>query len=468
MALTGYAEEAFTVDGVTYALLEDGSGVEVSKCNLTGDVVIPKTVKNGAVTYKVVAVGKNAFLYSEASSVTLPNSVLEVKATAFNATEIKRVNLGTGLEILGDNVFGFSRELEEVSELPASLTTIDGNPFVGNFKLKEIKIAEDNKSFKTVNGVLFNKNGNKLISYPYGAGLEYVIPEGVDSIGIDVFNTFQDFQKITFPSTLKVVMRGAFTYCSSMENANDLPEGLLAVGSNAFSNCRKLNVSLPSTLQQLSMTSFNNNWSMKKIHIPGGVKITGQQCFSDARSCTELIIDEGVETISDFCFQQCSALKEIVIPNTVTSVGSYAFSNCQNVKYLEIGEKVSTIDAAAFSNINPDKIIVRATTPPEYTNERYYMTGKDCLEAAEVYVPDESIDAYKNAWMWSFFKNYKPLSTLNSGIDNTVAEKEVTGKTWFNLSGMAIPAPSSADNKVYIVVTTFADGSSKAEKILNR
>lgn len=468
VASTALGAETFTVDGVKYALLEDGSGVEVADCQLEGSVTIPKVVKNGAITYKVVAVGKNAFLYSPTTSVTLPNTVLEIKSGAFNASDVVKVDMGTGIEILRDNVFGFARDIEEISELPASLTLIDGNPFVGNFKLKAIRIAEDNPAYKAVDGVLFNKEGNKLISYPYGRALEYVIPEGVDTIGRDVFNTFQELTKITFPSTLKMVSVGAFTYCTGMVNTNDLPEGLEYVGSNAFSNCRKLNVTLPSTLSTLSGTAFNNNWSMQEIHIPGSVKVVGYQAFNDARSCKSIIIDEGVEELSSFCFQSIPGVKSVKIPNSVTTIGAYAFSGCKGVKRLEVGEKVATIDACGFAYMNPDTIIVRALTPPEYTNDKYYMTGPECLETALVFVPDESIAAYKDAWMWKFFKNYKPLSELTSGINDVVAEKQTVGKVYYNLSGMKVDEPAAADGKLYIVVTTFDDGSSKAQKIINR
>ena len=89
-------------------------------------MVIPAIVKNGAVSYKVVAVGQYAFQSSEANSVTLPNTVIEVKNSAFAAADLKKVDMGTGLEVLGDNVFGFSRDLEEVSELPACFEKMTG------------------------------------------------------------------------------------------------------------------------------------------------------------------------------------------------------------------------------------------------------------------------------------------------------------------------------------------------------
>lgn len=92
-ALSAPNADAFILDGISYELLEDGSGVYVSKCAQTGDITVPATVKNGAVTYKVVAVGKNAFQYSEATSVTLPSTVTELMDGAFNASDIISINL---------------------------------------------------------------------------------------------------------------------------------------------------------------------------------------------------------------------------------------------------------------------------------------------------------------------------------------------------------------------------------------
>lgn len=431
-------------------------------------MVIPAIVKNGAVSYKVVAVGQYAFQSSEANSVTLPNTVIEVKNSAFAAADLKKVDMGTGLEVLGDNVFGFSRDLEEVSELPACFEKMTGSSFVGNFKLKEIKVSAENPNFKAVDGVLFNKKGNRLLGNPYGKGTAYVIPEGVDSISNNCFNTFQDLKEITFPSTLKYVGVGAFTYCNSMVNTNPLPDGVVTIGANAFSNCRKAVLNVPKSLEKkVNNTSFNNNYALKEIRIPSTIQTIGQQSFGSCSGATVLEIAEGVETIESYAFQSCSKIPEIKLPSTMTKVGGYAFSGCKGVKKVDIDANVTTIDVSAFGNVNPDTIICRAVTPPTYTNERYYMTGKDCLETAKVFVPKESIDAYKAAWMWSFFTNYEALEDM-AGVNDTMVEKEVAGKTYYNMSGMEVAAPASADGQLYIVVKRYTDGSQKAEKVLNR
>ena len=124
-------------------------------------------LKTALSPYKVVAVGKNAFQYSEATSVTLPSTVTELMDGAFNASDIISINLGTGIEKIGENAFGFSREIEQISELPACLKEIKGgSPFNGNFKLKEIKVSPDNKWFKSVDGVLYNKKRQQTYFIP--------------------------------------------------------------------------------------------------------------------------------------------------------------------------------------------------------------------------------------------------------------------------------------------------------------
>lgn len=51
---------------------------------------------------------------------------------AFNASDIISINLGTGIEKIGENAFGFSREIEQISELPACLKEIKVTMFASD------------------------------------------------------------------------------------------------------------------------------------------------------------------------------------------------------------------------------------------------------------------------------------------------------------------------------------------------
>lgn len=463
--------DVFTVDGINYNLLEDGSGVEVAQGSYTGDIVIPAVVKNGSITYKVVAVGKRAFQDAEVTSVQLPNTVRVIRDMAFNASSLESIDMGTGIEEILDGAFSVCRSLKSVSEIPATCYNFDTNGvFMMNDLLTAINVSPDNPCYKSVDGVVFTKSGRTILAYPNGKGTEYDIPEGVDTIGHNFLNTNQDMTRISFPSTLKVVGRSAFTYCTQMET-NNLPDGVYQIYTNAFSNCRKMKTSVPASITYLAMTAFNNCYCVTDATISNKLTMWGSQTFASNNAMTKLTIMPDPETITEipqFAFQNSPKITEIVVPEGYTKIGASAFSNCKGLKLVDLPSTLTTVEVTAFSNVNPDKIIVRATTPPEYTNERYYLFGVDCLESTPVYVPDESIEAYKAAWIWKFFKNYQPLSTL--GVDDIMAddEAEAVTKVYYNLQGVQVAEPESCDGKVYIVKTVYNDGSIKATKVLNR
>jgi hypothetical protein len=79
-----------------------------------------------------------------------------------------------------------------------------------------------------------------------------------------------------------------------------------------------------------------------------------------------------LETIDHGAFMECYALKKITIPASVTFIGDNVFDNCQNLSVVTI----------------------LAQTPPSLGNNAFYHTA----ENFRIYVPGESLDAYKTAY----------------------------------------------------------------------
>lgn len=125
-----------------------------------------------------------------------------------------------------------------------------------------------------------------------------ILPEGIITIGK---NSFSDgnFDKVSLPSTLKGIDNNAFN-----EGALDevvLPEGIDFVGYNAFNENNIKEVSIPATLNNIGEGSFRNN------------------------KLTELTISNGVNTVGKEAFKGNIGLNEVVIPPSVTKLGSEAF-----------------------------------------------------------------------------------------------------------------------------------------------
>ena len=118
---------------------------------------------------------------------------------------------------------------------------------------------------------------------------------------------------------------------------------------SGFQNCNRIEVlTVPQTVQYISLNAFKNCRSLKKISL-GGAKSVSNGAFENCTSLKE--IDYGNVTSIDYkAFRNCSGIEEINIPSTVTNVEHEAFYNCVGVKKIIInGEK--RIGSQVFVNM---------------------------------------------------------------------------------------------------------------------
>ena len=110
--------------------------------------------------------------------------------------------------------------------------------------------------------------------------------------------------------------------------------------------------------------------------IPNSVTSIGNSAFHAWTSNNHpLVIPNSVTSIGDNAFADWTSNNQpLVIPNSVTSIGEWAFAGWFLVPYVEI----------------------LATTPPTLANANAFEAQND----APIYVPDESVDAYKEATNW--------------------------------------------------------------------
>ena len=118
--------------------------------------------------------------------------------------------------------------------------------------------------------------------------------------------------------------------------------------------------------------------------------------------CNTTVIPNSVTSIDDYAFNRCVLMTNITIPNSVTTIGGNAFYNCNNLTSVTIGNGVTSIGNAAFSfsgRFNRDSVTILATTLPTLGNYVFDTYGNHY----PIYVPAESVDAYKAATNWSSY-----------------------------------------------------------------
>ena len=114
-------------------------------------------------------------------------------------------------------------------------------------------------------------------------------------------------------------------------------------------------------------------------------------------SITDIILPESINEIGSQAFYKCE-LTHIEIPNGVTTIKSFAFKDCGKMTSALIGKSITTINSRAFYRCNQlNKVYCKAVTPPVLGSYVFSDNSSD----RKIYVPSESVEAYKNSENWS-------------------------------------------------------------------
>ena len=105
------------------------------------------------------------------------------------------------------------------------------------------------------------------------------------------------------------------------------------------------------------------------------MEVIGYRCYSYLENLSAVTIGDNINTIEESAFEGCANLTGITLPSGTTTIGSKAFDGCSGI---------TTISCYA-------------PYPPTVGSNA--LRGLTSLE--RIYVPCESLDAYKSASVWS-------------------------------------------------------------------
>lgn len=138
--------------------------------------------------------------------------------------------------------------------------------------LQSYNVVADNPNFKSLEGVLYSKDGKKLIAYPSAkSGENFVVPEGVEEICEYAFYAQRNLKNVNFGEDTAVISYQAFSGCGLLEKFEFGTKGALReLGGYLFVKCYYLGMDelvIPEGVKKLGDSSLS--WvTMTKVVLP--------------------------------------------------------------------------------------------------------------------------------------------------------------------------------------------------------
>ena len=348
--------DTFTQNGNTYRVTkmdEAHDGIPktynvafVSSTNTT--VNIPATVvdPNNQYTFNVTAIANNSTV-PNATSVTMPNTIVRIEANAFKDGNITSITIPQSVKEIQSGAFG------QMSYLTA------------------INVDAANPNFRSDNGVLIEKKDSKewVAAYPLARpDAEYTVPEGVYGVYTNAFQRASYLTKITLPASLKESPSTA--EFNGYTSAQNLREIAVAAGNTAFKSVDGVLLSADGK----KLIAYPNGKAGSPSTNPAYQGVTGQPNASVYK------IPDGVESIEQAAFAQVNGLTAIEL-NGVKKLAKGAFDKAVKLRNVLLGSSVDTIEDGAFGGNNDLAAFDVDPANPNYTadNGVIYTKNKEEL-----------------------------------------------------------------------------------------
>ena len=224
-----------------------------------------------------------------------------------------------------------------------------------------------------------------------------IIPDSVTTIGSAAFYNCDSLKSVTIGDSVTSIGGSAFYWCDSLTSVT-IPDSVTTIGNNAFYCCTSLtSVTLGDSVTSIGYAAFYG-CDLTSVTIPDSVTTIGKDAFYLCSSLTSVTIGDSVTTIGDYAFKYCSSLTSVTIGDSVTKIGYEVFSGCSSLTSVTIPDSVTEIRNSAFCSCSSlTGVYCKAITPPV---GGYYMFDYNA-SGRKIYVPMESVEAYKSAEYWS-------------------------------------------------------------------
>lgn len=331
----------------SYEILSDGTLRLYQYEGTDTNIVVPDTIDGR----KVTVLGNSTFQHctqaADIESVTLPDSLTTIEKNAFyNCEKLKSVTIPKNVSTIGLAAF------------------VEG---MWDSSLTEIKVDPENPYFSEKDGVVFSKDGTKLIVFPSGRSGDYQIPEGTTRVEDYAFYYCVNVSSVTIPGSVKSLGEGAFGNCSSLTQVV-LNEGLEEVGEYAFQSSSKIrDIIIPASVKKVGQNGFRLS-SKCRIRVLSTDAVWADDAFRDSA----LIAGKKDSTVQKYAEEHGCTFVELSEDNRIP---------LQNEWFEQI-----TSEYEYDGNVHAPKIKLSESAPKLELDSDYEVTYENNLNAGTAVV----------------------------------------------------------------------------------
>lgn len=291
--------------------------------------------------------------------ISLPESVAFIGFGAFaECSSLTSISMPPSVVSIGFGAFAECKNLISI-DIPASVTSIGFGVFEGCSQLTSINVDENNMKYRSIDGVLFNKAATTLIHYPIQkTNTNYVIPASVNSIikgaiakcknlvflDVDPGNeNYRSIDGVLFNKDVTTLIQ----YPIKKEDSSyAMPTTVTKIGFDAFSECQNLtSIKIPTSVNLIEKAAFMRCEKLSSVTIPNSVSRVCPQAFKECTDLKSITLPSSVIEIGSYAFQHCKNL---------TSVSYFGLEDpgAKSIKIFDRCTKLNKIDLSKnYKNI---------------------------------------------------------------------------------------------------------------------
>lgn len=265
-------------------------------------------------------------------------------------------------------------------------------------------------------------------------GKTYVVTGIWGDLRNKTFGDSKELTSVKFPNTIKNLMDYLFDGCSSLVNVT-WPDSITTIPLMCFHGCSSLSsVNLPPTVTSLENNAFEGCTSLGPVlTIPSTVINLGEEVWKGCTGIKTMRFEDSENRIGSgsVWFPPFSGVNPEVL-----YIGREVlnFPKKNSVKFVEFGPNLKSWGDSKFVSDSTATIVTDILDPSQIESPQFsdYVYSHSTL-----YVPQGTLEVYKQANGWKEFLNIKEKDGTVNSIKGVSINSRISNvdNSWYTISG---------------------------------